>query len=81
MCQKGKREWLDKKASEAEEVSVRSNSNSLCLVCKELSSLFKNHSGIIKAKDGRLLTSEAEQWQEHFNEVLNQPDIYTNGWI
>ena len=77
-CKQDKKDWIESKCTEAQEVASRNDIRLLYGVVRELTGVMDNTNVPIMAKDGRLLLTEREQnlrWKEQFEEVLNQPEL------
>lgn len=73
---KDKRDYIDYLASQAEEAAGQGNFKDLYLTTKKLAGKFQQTDMPVKDKDGKPLTTAAEQlkrWAEHFRELLNRP--------
>ena len=77
MTRADKRAYLDDIASQAEEAAAKGEQGQVYKITKIVSGKYRGNTETpIVDKQGRLLTTEAEQdarWAEHFNEVLNRP--------
>jgi len=74
-CKRDKKDWLDKKATEAEEAARRNDSKKLYRVIKELSGR-RPQIPPIKLSDNTTAKSEKEQtdrWKQHFQTVFSCP--------
>jgi hypothetical protein len=75
---KDKRDYIDNLAEKAQRAADFGNMKTVYNITKQLSGKYSKKSGeTIKAKDGKLLTTEkevAERWKSHFEEVLNRPE-------
>ena len=72
-----KRKWIDDLAKEAEKAAQTGNMKSVYDVTKKLCKDQSKNIGVVKNKDGTILSKESEireRWKEHFNEVLNRPE-------
>jgi hypothetical protein len=71
-----KRNYVDKRAAEAEQAAKSHNNKALFGISKNLGKQSKEgNAGAVRDKDGVMLTTEDEQverWVEHFHEVLNR---------
>lgn len=84
LARKDKRRYLDGLAQKAEEAARRKEQSTLYKITKTLCGRKQVASMPIKDKAGNLLTTEQEQerrWKEHFEEVLNRPEPYTQAEI
>ena len=73
-----KRRKLEEMAETAENAARNNQMSVLYKITKQLSRAKKSSSCPIKTKDGQLITEEAEvleRWKEHFQEVLNVPEV------
>ena len=73
---KDKRDYIDYVANQAEEAAGQGNFKDLYLTTKKLAGKFQQTDMPVKVKDGKPLTTVAEQlkrWVEHFRELLNRP--------
>ena len=72
-----KREALDKLVAEAQEVTEKEHQGSVYRITNYICGKTRGKQcGPMKDKDGKLLTTEADQgarWTEHFRETLNRP--------
>ena len=77
MTRTDKRIYMEDLASQAEEAANRGEQGQVYKITKLVSGKYRGATDTpVMDKQGRLLTSEAEQearWTEHFNEVLNRP--------
>ncbi|CAH1266795.1 Hypp3576 [Branchiostoma lanceolatum] len=76
-CRTDKRQWLEKKSSEAEEAAKKNDSRTLYRIVRELTGTGNSPSVPVKDKNGKTLLTTEEQdlrWREHFQETLNQPN-------
>ena len=75
---KDKREYIDNLAGKAQRAADFGNMKIVYNITKQLSGKYNKSIGeTVKAKDGRILTTEnevAERWKTHFEEVLNRPE-------
>jgi len=75
-CKMDKQQWINQKASEAEEAAEVGNTKALYQIVKELAGSNTSWPPIMQ-KDGKYATTHDEQitrWQEHFSSVLNCPE-------
>ena len=72
-----KRAFVEDLANQAEEAAIKGEQGKVYKITKIISGKYRGTTNSpIEDKQGRLLTTEAEQearWAEHFNEVLNRP--------
>ena len=76
-CRQDKRNWIDKKGAEAQEVADRNDPKTLYKIVRDLTGSFNGHGAPVKDKAGKPLLKKEDQekrWIEHFSETLNQPD-------
>ncbi|XP_071510344.1 uncharacterized protein [Diadema antillarum] len=80
-----KRAFIDNLASQAEEAAKAGEQGNVYKLTRMISGKYSKSSELpIEDKDGKLLTTEAEQdarWAEHFEEVLNRPTPITEADI
>lgn len=73
-----KRTYIENLAEEAQKAAERGDLRSVYQITKKLSNKRgQKSSSTVKAKDGKILTTEnevANRWKEHFKEVLNRPE-------
>ena len=81
MIRADKRAYMESLASQAEEAASRGQQGKVYKITKLFSGNYRGTTDSpIVDKQGRLLTTEAEQearWAEHFSEVLNRPPAPT----
>jgi endonuclease/exonuclease/phosphatase family metal-dependent hydrolase len=71
-----KRKYIEDLAREAEEAAGKGNMRDLYNITRKLTGKYKQSSGLIKDKDGKVISNTKEQmkrWKEHFEELLNRP--------
>ena len=77
-CKVDKENWIESKCNEAEEAAIKNDTRTLFKVVRDLSNVNTSSKNVpIKSKSGKLLITEEEQLkrcEEHFSEVLNQPN-------
>ena len=74
-CRRDKREHMNTQINEAEIAAQRGEQGTLFRITKKISGKFENNSGLIRDKDGNILTKDSDKqkrWKEHFEEVLNR---------
>ena len=75
---KDKRDYIDNLAEKAQRAADFGNMKTVYNITRQLSGKCNKKIGeTIKAKDGKLLTTEkevAERWKSHFEKVLNRPE-------
>ena len=73
---KDKRDWINGVAREAEEAASQGQIKGVYKATKRLCNEGPRKVGMVKSKEGKLLTKEDEakaRWKEHFMEVLSRP--------
>ena len=73
---KDKRKWAIEQATEVERAARNGNLKGVYDVTRTLCGERRKTMDVVRAKDGKLLTSEKDvkaRWQEHFKEILNRP--------
>ena len=77
MIREDKRAYMEDLANQVEEAASRGEQGQVCKVTKLVNGKYRGATDApIVNKQGRLLTTEAEQearWVEHFSKVLNRP--------
>lgn len=75
-CRADKKDWLDRKGTEAQLAADQGDSRTLFRVVRDLTRARSGSTGPIRDTTGRMLVSKEEQdarWVEHFKDTLNQP--------
>lgn len=73
-----KRAFINNLATQAETAAQNNDSRTLYHITKRLTGKFSRADKPVRAKDGRLLSTQKEQlerWREHFLEILNRETI------
>ena len=73
---KDKRDWINGVTQEAEDAASQGQMKGVCEATSRLCNKGPRKAGMVKNKEGKLLTKEGEvkaKWQEHFTEVMNRP--------
>ena len=76
-CRRDKRQYVEKKAKEAEDAAMKGDSKELYRIVKDLTSSGPKKGMPIKDDFGKTLPTheeQAKQWKHHFETVLNCPE-------
>ena len=76
-AKKDKRNYLEDKATEAQEAAAVGDSRTLYKITRQLTGSWKTQPAVVRDKEGKALSKEEDQrnrWAEHFENVLNRPD-------
>ena len=77
-CKQDNKDWIEIKCNQTQAAADRNDIRTLYCVVRQVTCVNNNNNNVpIKCKEGKMLLAEEQKarWMEHFQEVLNQPDL------